>query len=371
MKIPWTAVLFTAATSWCVSNLNATTNKKHHWRSTSETLIKQRIQNLKLPFNVNYESEIGQQIKSYVVYGKRSTEKMLSRSTRFFPIFEHHLKINHLPLELRFLPMIESQLKPTIKSPVGAAGLWQFVPATARLYGIKMNVHLDERFDPHRSTEAAVRLLKKLYAEYCDWALVLAAYNCGTVRVNKAIKEANSTNYEDIKGFLPQETQRYLPRFVAAAYVCNYYEAHGLMPKPIAYDANQVQTVKINESITFDEIQDITKLDEAVIRRLNPSYLSGTIPASRRGNYLALPKMALKKVADYIQQNRKSAATDPSSAFPHDYIVQSGDTIEKIAYEYGCDKIAIMRWNELSSPTLSFNQQIKLFLTPQTRWEMV
>lgn len=373
MKIPWTAVLFTAVNGLSMTSLTnnamASVNNSKN-KIPSEALIKERVENLKLPFNVTYDREITNQVRSYLVYGKASTEHILARSTMFFPIFEHHLSVNHLPLELKFLPMVESKLKPTIKSPVGAAGLWQFVPRTAKLYGITVNAHVDERLDPYKSTEGAAALLQKLYSEYCDWAVVLAAYNCGTVRVNKAIKIARSTNYEDIKSYLPQETQKYIPRFVAAAYVANYYEEHGLAPAEWPLNRFDIRTVKIKEAITLKKVSELTKLDLGFIRKINPGYLSGSIPATRKGSYLALPSNAMSKVLSYLEEVNSSASNFRKGAFRKKYVVNKGETIDYIAYKYGCSPEEIKAWNNFNSSRISVNQQLYLYFRPEVKWKI-
>ena len=369
MKIPWTA---TASTLLCCvlvssSALNATS--KTLWNAETEQLIKKRIAHLQLPFQVSYTSEITEDIRLYLVNGKRQTERILGRAEVFFPIFEHNLVINGLPKELRYLPIIESELRPYVKSPAGAAGLWQFVPATARHYGIEINRVVDERLDPYRSTEAAVKLLKALYAEYCDWSLVLAAYNCGTIRVNKAIRQAGSTEYHKIKKYLPRETKDYQLRYVAASYVANYYAEHGLQARRGSLNFENLRTLKVHEQLTFKEITEATGLDNSTIKRLNPGYLKGILPTSKRGNYLVLPSRQLIKVTNYLRDaaNKTAYQFIPSNSFEKRYTVAVGDHLGTIAERFGCYDTEIMAWNDLATTHLAPNQEIFLFFKPEVR----
>ena len=377
MKIPWTAIAICAFCTLVTMPLIAlppvsnkkTSVKSRYWNPEIESLVRERVSHLKLPFNVAYEQEITDNIREYVTYGIKDSELILGRTKLYFPLFEHNLKLNHLPQELKYLPIIESKLNPTIKSPVGAAGLWQFVPATARLFGLKMNGHIDERLDPYRSTEAATALLKKLYAEYCDWAVVLAAYNCGTVRVNKAIKTAGSTKYNDIKKYLPTETRKYIPRYVAAAYLANYFDEHRIEPKIRSYQFGEIRTLKIKEQISFSKIVEITELDSYAVHKLNPGYLKKFIPESKSGSYLTLPADALKKVAFYLKSKKESSAyLTPKHAFQKNYIVQVGESVEHIAERFGCQESEIMAWNNLNQPNVNAHQQIYLYFKPEIKW---
>ena len=369
MKIPWTAVAFTALAVVMVSSSALNATSKTLWNTETEQLIKKRVSHLQLPFQVSYTSEITDEIRLYLINGKRQTERILGRAEIFFPIFEHNLKINGLPKELKYLPIIESELRPYVKSPAGAAGLWQFVPATARKYDIKINRVVDERLDPYRSTEGAVQLLKALYAEYCDWSLVLAAYNCGTIRVNKAIRLAGSTEYHKIKRFLPRETKDYQLRYVAASYVANYYSEHGLKANRGSLNFEDLRTLKVTEQLTFKEINETTGLDHSSIRRLNPSYLQGMLPSSKRGNYLVLPAKQLIKVTAYLREaaNKTAYQYTPKGSFEKRYTVKVGDHIGTIAERFGCYGSEIMVWNDLSSGPLAPNQEIFLYFKPKVR----
>ncbi len=374
MKIPWTFVALMAVnTLLATTTPNDVEREKNstRWTIKTETLVKERVSFLNLPFSVSSDPAVMKYIKRYVTYGKIETAKIIGRSKLYFPIFEHHLRLNHLPLELKYLPMIESDLKPLSRSNAGAVGLWQFIRPTARLYGIKMNRKIDERYDPYRSTEAATRLLERLYTEYCDWAIVLAAYNCGNVKVNKAIALSGSKNYDQIKMHLPTETRHYVARFVAAAYIVKYYGNHGIQPVKPDYGFKDVRALKIFQSITFDQIEKITMLDQATIHLLNPSYLTGNVPASKRGNYIMLPERAIRAISRYLRDSRKASeetAFLPQNAFEKWHQVKVGQSIHSIAERYGCTQSEIMVWNGLPNSTISAGQELILFFKPEVRW---
>lgn len=342
------------------------------WNSETETLIKKRVSHIKLPIAFDCSPEIINEIKDYVHYGRTSTEHMLGRSELYFPIFEHNLVINHLPKELMYLPMVESELRPYITSPKNASGLWQFVPSTARAYGIRISQMIDERRDPYRSTEAAVKYLSHLYYEYCDWSLVLAAYNCGTVRVNKAIRLAGSSEYDKVAPYLPMETQSYLQKFVAAAYVANFYHEHGLKVNEKFKGFDEIRTIKIDREISFETIEEITGISPNVIYRLNPSYLWAHIPQAHTGNYLTLPADALKKVVEFLRKTEKStvALYKPDSAFEKQYRVKVGENLTEIASRFGCQEKEIMAWNGLKSTKIHANQHLYLYFRPEVRWNI-
>ena len=374
MKFPWTIVAFTAFNSLMAmpeGNILPIKEKNSTlWTSETETLVKERIAYLKLPFKVDYNPAVSFYVKRYLTNGRKATARIIGRSKLYFPIFEHELRLNNLPLELKFMPMVESDLKPQSYSPAGAAGLWQFIRPTGRLYGMKINRKTDERYDPYRATEAASHLLRALHTEYCDWALVLAAYNCGEVRLNKAIREGGSKDYDKIKHLLPGETRNYVARFVAAAYIAKYYDEHGIEPSRYKYNFNEIGTLKVFQATDFDQIEKITALDQQTIHLLNPSYLTGKVEASKRGNYIMLPELAIRRLKRYLRDSEhveKSIAYAPMDAFEREHKVEIGQSVASLAERYGCFETEIMAWNGLSHPTLKAGQQLSLYFKPEVK----
>lgn len=373
MKFPWTTVAIVVTSSFYATTpthakkpvaFNAT---NYHWKSHTEEQIQERIAKIDLPFEVRYNRDIRDKIKDYVTAGYKDTEVMLGRSVLYFPIFDHFLSVYQLPKELKYLPIIESGLKPTAESPVGAAGLWQFMPYTARQYGLKVNEMVDERKDAYKSTEAAAKMMAELYAQFNDWALVLAAYNCGAGRVKKAIRAAGGAyDFWAIRSFLPVQTQKYVPTFVAAAYVANYYNQHNLQQRFPRFDLGEVRSVRVYQNMSFREVVQKSGVDAYRLRVLNPGYTKGYVPSSATGNFLLLPTEAARRFTEQV--NVKVDVKDsntlaaPLNMFKNHYVVKAGERIEELANRFKCSVRDIMRWNDLTLPEVFVHQQLVVFL---------
>ena len=275
----------------------------------NEELIKLRFQIMKAPFSPVYDQDVSAYLRRYLTYGYKDTERMLGRSVMWFPIFEHYLDLHGLPQELKFLPMVESSLVPYAVSVSGAAGLWQFMPTTGRYYGLVVDGYLDERKDPYRSTEAAVKYLKKLHDRFGKWDLALAAYNCGPTRLSRIIRAVGSNDFKVIKPHLPRETQRYVGRYLAACYIGHYHRLHGLEPVLPAELKYEGMAARIYEPVSLTKIANMTGVELAVLRQLNPSFTTNYSPAREKGIYVVLPKEAWYK---YLESRR----TGPASARP-------------------------------------------------------
>ncbi|MEL7121145.1 MAG: lytic transglycosylase domain-containing protein [Bacteroidota bacterium] len=200
------------------------------WSSKTDEFIKLALEDTAIPFRAEYSPLVKKWIKRHTIRGKKTFEKMLGKSAYYFPIFEHYLDTYELPKELKFLAMVESGLFPKIESSAGAVGLWQFMPGTADFYKLTINEWVDERKSPYRSSEAAAKMLSDLYNQFGDWKLVLAAYNCGPGRVSRAIRKSGSNDYEAIKRRLPKQTQEYVIKYIATAFVGTHFEAFGMQP---------------------------------------------------------------------------------------------------------------------------------------------
>jgi hypothetical protein len=221
--------------------------------------------------------------------GKKTTEHILGMSEACFPVIDQALAQKGLPEHLRYVPWIESHFNPSAVSPKGAAGAWQFMPGTANLYGLKINRYVDERLDLRKSSAAAARLFARLYLDYQDWALALAAYNCGSVRVNNAMKAANSKDYWEISKLLPNETQLYVPRFIAAVYMGAFYQHHQLQPTKLPEEYSATDTIMVHQAISFEKLSQKTGVPIETIKYLNPAFLLNTVPASADGHAVTLP----------------------------------------------------------------------------------
>ena len=259
-------------------------------------VLEQRFDMLDGHFDYRLTPEIEVLVKAYTSKYRKSTERLLGRTNVYFPLFEKAIEEQGLPQELKFLTIIESNLKPYAKSVVGAAGLWQFMKPTGRMMGLKINRVVDERNDPIKSTYAALNYLSYLHDMFGDWTLAIAAYNCGPGNVKKAIRRGNSTDYWTIRKYLPRETRAYVPKFMAASYLMNYYLEHNLIPSDEKLQENPT-TARIYKQIDFRAISRIVDMDVKTIWKLNPMYIRGYIPASDQGYYLTLPEDKLYQFA--------------------------------------------------------------------------
>lgn len=259
--------------------------------------IKERLAALPTVIEMPFNSIVKQYIERYTKKGRKQVTALLGLSSYYMPIFEQALEEAGLPLELKYLPVIESGLDPNATSKSGAAGLWQFMLIAARGYDMEVTSLVDERRDPYISSERACRLLKDLYNTYGDWSLAIAAYNCGPSTVNKALTRAggdpNRHDFWSIYNYLPTETRGYVPMFIAANYVMTYYPEHGIAPvlatKPLITD-----TVHLSDRVHFEQISAILDIPVEEIRILNPQFRADIIPASAAHPYnLILPSQQI------------------------------------------------------------------------------
>ncbi|MFV0539379.1 MAG: LysM peptidoglycan-binding domain-containing protein [Dysgonomonas sp.] len=343
------------------------------------TYIK-RLYSLPTKMELAFNPVVKQQIEYYAGRRKSQVSYMLGEGKYYFPIFEEALDREGLPLELKYLPVIESALNPTARSRVGASGLWQFMAATGKMYDLEINSLVDERFDPHKSTDAAVKYLKSLYSKYSDWNLVIAAYNCGPGNVDKAIRRSGGlTDYWSIYPFLPRETRGYVPIFIAATYIMNYYQEHGIDPS-IGTKPASMDSVVINKNLHFQQISDVLNIPIDDIRRFNPQFKNDVIPGEYKGYSLNLP---MDKLTAFIDKEESIFAYKPEQFLSHrkvagldvvsgssssntktiTYRVKRGDTLSKVASRYGVSSAQIKSWNGLSSNKLNIGRRLKIYRT--------
>lgn len=276
--------------------------KSTHSAKQTALLIQIQLPQLDFILSPRSTTRVKRLIIREIVRERKGMEATLGRAELYFPIIEHHLKKYKLPDDLKYIPFVESRLKIRSKSEMKAAGLWQFMPATAKQYHLRMTENMDERYDPIKSTDAAARLLRDLHLDFGDWLLALAAYNCGSGRVKRAIRKAKSKDYWKIAAYLPKQTQHYIPAYIANVYVGHFYEKHELQPKPHAYNFESVKIVKIHDAINLNDLARVTETSLKQLRLLNPSYTKSLVPASQRGNYLVLPVSKLEAAKDYINK---------------------------------------------------------------------
>lgn len=335
--------------------------------------------NANSPFSIVYNNHITGFINLYTKRRKHLTEKVLGLAPIYFPIFEEMLDKYDLPLELKYLAIVESALNPKAKSRVGATGLWQFMYATGKMYGLEVTSYYDERSDVYKSTDAACRYLKKLYSMYHDWDLALAAYNSGPGNVNKAIRRSGGKKtFWEIRMYLPRETRSYVPAFIAVNYVMNYASEHNIYPVKPDISCFKVDTIGVTDHLSFAQISESLDIPIEYIEFLNPTYKQNFIPFSGEPQTLCLP---VEKVGDFLMNEKaiyehKTAQDIKDSIAVHYnkpvapkkgtaivYRVRSGDVLGTIAQRHHCKVSQLKAWNNLYSDRLQIGQ--KLYIYPK------
>lgn len=332
--------------------------------------------NQKTPFNVVYNPSLENVIKSFLTRKRNLMQRMLTTSQFYFPLFEQQFDNYDIPLEMKYLSIVESALNPKARSRVGATGLWQFMYGTGKMYKLNVTSYVDERSDPIKSTEAACKYLSKLYDIFGDWDLALAAYNSGPGNVNKAIRRSGGyRNYWNIRRNLPRETAGYLPAFLATMYIFEYAEEHDLIRKKIERPYFETDTIHVKSLITFDQISELIDVSTEDLKILNPSYKLNVIPyIDGKPHILRLPKSVMGKFVaneEAIYAHVEKELKSKESPLPRlvkeaannriRYRVRSGDYLGKIAERYGVGVSQIKRWNGLRSNNLRIGQRLTIF----------
>ncbi|MFD2788212.1 Membrane-bound lytic murein transglycosylase F [Arenibacter antarcticus] len=344
--------------------------------SVSTDTLKARLEilNQKTPFNITYNPSLENVINSFLTRRRGLMSRMLTVSQFYFPLFEQELDNQNVPLELKYLAIVESALNPRARSRVGATGLWQFMYGTGKMYDLDVNSYVDERSDPINSTKAASKYLKKLHTIFDDWDLALAAYNSGPGNVNKAIRRSGGyKNYWNIRRNLPRETAGYVPAFLATMYIFEYAKEHGFEQQLVDRPYFETDTVHVKSMITFDQISELVDISVEELQVLNPTYKLNIIPFVKNKNYtLRLPIDALGKFVnneDAIYAHVKNELKSEEKPLPQvvqsqdqiRYKVKSGDFLGKIAERYGVGVSQIKSWNGLRSNNLRIGQRLTIY----------
>lgn len=364
-------------------------------KSSGETSEKEYIERLsKMPTTIEmpYNGEVRKFIDLYVERRRTLVETMLGMSLYYMPIFEQALEVEGLPLELKYLPVVESALNPVAKSRVGAAGLWQFMMRTGKGLGLEINSLVDERLDPYKSSRMAAKYLKQLHSIYGDWSLAIAAYNCGPGKVNQALRRAGGTgkDFWQVYAFLPKETRGYVPAFIAANYVMTYFKHHNISPalakKPIVVD-----TVQVTRRIHFNQIANILNLPIEALRVLNPQYRKDVIPGNSRPYTLALPSQQIysfilsedsifnSDASKYqpravVEPLMEQVSSDENGVYEYEtrtvtkyHKVKKGESLGKIAQKYGTTVNAIKKANKLKNNNITAGKNLKVVVKEKVK----
>lgn len=323
------------------------------------------------PFHLDCNEHTLNTIRFFADKRRNFTRTTLARSTLYFPLFEEKLAHYNLPLELKYLSVIESGLRPQIKSRSGALGLWQFMYGTGKMYGLKQDSYIDERMDPEKATEAACKYLEKLFSIYKDWNMALAAYNAGPGNVNKAIRRSGGKmTYWEIRSFLPRETQGYVPNFVAMNYMMNYFAEHNITPLEEVIHEFELDTVCTKKGIHMKTIDSVLQIPLEKLVQINPIYKTDYIPKTNPPQCFSLPVSFIKDwiaLEDSIYRIDSIIYASPiieeesveTTEIVH--YVKSGENLSVIASRYKTTVKQIMNWNNLTSTNLKIGQKLILF----------
>lgn len=318
----------------------------------------ERLQKMNSFISLPYNNIIRNYIITYTERIAKQSETMLGLSKYYMPIIEEIFDQYDLPLELKAMAIIESALNPRAVSRVKAKGMWQFMYSTAIRYGLLINSYVDERLDPVKSCHAAARYLQDAYRMFGDWPLAIASYNCGAGNVNKAIRRAGTKDFWSVYPFLPRETRGYIPSFIAALYMLNYYPEHKLTPAQISMPVH-TDTIKVTKMLHFDQVEHYTGLPKQQLRDLNPQYLHDIVPGIEREYILRIPYNYTGKFIEHEKEiykykdsvyfspatlkKIKDSGSSNSQRITHK--VKKGETLSHIALKYGVKVRDIQRWN--------------------------
>ncbi|MDR1632243.1 MAG: transglycosylase SLT domain-containing protein [Dysgonamonadaceae bacterium] len=385
----WDANWDKLVNSWYVKHYTTKINHEGYQENTpaDDTTYIARLSKLPNIIELPYNNIVRKCIEQYI--NRRSlVEYLLAIEPVYFPMIEETLDKYNLPLELKYLTIVESALNPTARSRRGASGLWQFMMTTGKSYGLEINSLIDERLDPVKSTDAACRHLKDLFDIYADWNLVIAAYNCGAGNVNKAIRRAKGkADFWKIYQFLPRETRTYVPLFIAANYMMNYYAYHQLYPAQME-TPSAMDTVMINQRMHFDQISTILNIDKEELKALNPQYKKNIIPGNGKPYALKLPsnlafafvekendianynieglftnRSTVENATEQAMKGRTSTKRGKQIAISNtsQYKVSAGESYYTISRKFpGYDPDDLMRLNNTRSSALKKGQYIRV-----------
>ncbi|WP_293875430.1 LysM peptidoglycan-binding domain-containing protein [Flavobacterium sp.] len=351
-------------------------------------LLKERLKKMdeKSPFNIEYNVGLENVIKSFLKNRKKTFERLMGLSQFYFPMFEESLAAKNIPLEIKYLAVVESALNPRAVSRVGATGLWQFMYQTGKQYDLNINSYVDDRSDPIKASNAATQYMTNMYNIFGDWDLVLAAYNSGPGNVAKAIRRSGGKqNYWNIRKYLPKETQGYLPAFLATMYIFEYHKEHGIKPDRAIANHFATDTIMIKKAMTFKQISDLLDVPVAELQFLNPSYKRDEVPfMSNEKHYLRLPinKVAVftsneDKIYAFVQYDANKrerpyeslVAVSDSNYSVNDrkitkikyHKVRRGDSLSEISDKYGITMVELKKWNHLRNNKAPMGKKLKIY----------
>ena len=369
-----------------IKNINI--DKKVDFELPTE-LLKARlaIMDAKSPFNIEYNQGLENIIKSFLKNRKKSFERLMAISEFYFPMFEEAMARQNVPLEIKYLAVVESALNPKAVSRVGATGLWQFMFQTGKQYGLNINTYVDDRSDPLKASDAAALYMSNMYKIFGDWDLVLASYNSGPGNVSKAIRRSGGQqNFWNIRKHLPKETQGYVPAFLATMYIYEYHKEHGIVPNRAAIKHFATDTIMVKREISFKQISDLIDIPVSQLQLLNPAYKRDVIPyIVGENHYLRMPndKVAIytsneDKIYAYVNYETSKrersyesryASKDNSNEATESQIVtktkfykiKRGDSLSEIANKFGVTLSELKKWNHIKGTYATRGKTLKIY----------
>src|SRR5690554_6902889 len=350
----------------------------------SDSIYCQRLSEMNemSPFQLDCNPDVVSVIKFFTKKRRGFTSVVLGRSKLYFDMYEEKLAKHDMPIELKYLSVIESGLRPQVKSRAGALGLWQFMYRTGKYYGLNQNSYIDERMDPEMSTEAACLYLKKLHSMYDDWNMALAAYNAGPGNVNKAIRRSGGKmTYWEIRPYLPRETQGYVPNFIAMSYMLTYHAEHNIRAREAKFHDFEVDTVCLRSGLHMEVIDSLINWPVEDIIALNPIFKTTYIPKGEPSRCIQIPTSYIGKWIEFEDSIYKLDSLIYKTTVEEERVVEenalvhyvrSGQTLGHIADRYGTTVRNIMNWNNMSSTRLAIGQKLTIYSkgsAPQTKVE--
>ncbi|GAF05181.1 lytic transglycosylase domain-containing protein [Saccharicrinis fermentans] len=337
-------------------------------------MVEKRMEalNSKTTIQLDYNQNVQAYIDVYTIKRRGHLANIISLSKLYFPLFEEYLDKYNLPLELKYLAVIESALDPRAKSKSGAKGLWQFLYHTGSMFDLKVTTYVDERSDPILATEAACRYLEYLYRIFDDWQLALAAYNGGAGVVKKAIERSGGkTDYWELRPYLPEQVKGYVPAFIAANYAIEYHSNYDIEARPSKFNFNQLDTVFVHQTLSFNKISEVIGIDLDDLTFLNPAFTKQTIPPSKEPICLFLPteyaNNFVRNEPRLYNFTERTPADKQKSSVKSIHIVKKGEYFHKIAIQHACTIEDIMKWNNMKNKDLHPGQPLTIWKKQETQ----
>jgi len=343
--------------------------------AVSDSLYAVRLSAIPSVIDFPYNKDVRKAIDTYTAKSRKTTAYMVGMFNQYEDIFVSSLLKYGVPVELKYLPIIESGLRPKAYSRAGAAGMWQFIYSTGRTYGLSINSLIDDRYDVYLASDAAARHLSDLYGIFSDWGLAIAAYNCGAGNVTKAItRSGGKTDFWKIYQYLPRETRNYLPLYIGATYAMNYYREHNICPMKPAV-TQMTDTLMIGKNLHFDQIAAFCDLEKDDIKELNPQYLTEVIPGTYRPCVLTLPTRSIRQLLeagdslyafnqDALFPSSRNKMIDDAMTGKQTYIthvIKDGESLSTIARKYHTSVKNIQSWNNMTTDKIRAGKTLKIY----------